>query len=127
MSKDINFSKQGDFLLAQISDVVITLNRAQEILARIGEECSRINCSKVLLDEMSVEKREIPSHKILKLSLEMAKKGLTKIHMAFWCQPHLINKDAKYLSMYTYTNEYVVKHFSKKEEAIAWLDIQRDR
>lgn len=68
MNKDITFTKHNDYLLVCISDNVITVERAQEILARIGEECSSLNYTKALLDEMSVEKREVPPKEIKKLA-----------------------------------------------------------
>jgi len=125
MSKNIEFSKFDDYLMAAIADTVITVKRAQEILARIGVECSSLNCKIVLLDERTVETREVPSHEIMKLSHEMEKLGLDKIYVAFLCQPQLINRDSDLLSLFTYKNEYVVQHFSEKEEAIAWLKTQR--
>ena len=125
MSKRIEFSKFDDYLLATIADKVITVKRAQEILTRIGVECSSLNCKIVLLDERTVETRAVPSHEILKLSHEMEKLGLDIIYMAFWCQPKLINRDSDLLSAFTYKNKYVVQHFSEKEEAIAWLKTQR--
>lgn len=121
MSKDIIFSKQEDYLLASISDVLITPDRAQEILTRISEECSKNNFSKVILDERTVEKREVPPHEIMKLKDLIKKEGLEKIHMAFWCQPHLINDDSKKLSIYTFSKEYIIKHFAEKDMALAWL------
>ena len=60
MNNDITITKHDSYLLACISDKVITVTRAQEILARIGEECSSLNYKKVFLDEMSVERREVP-------------------------------------------------------------------
>ena len=126
MSEKIEFSKFDDYLLATIEDTVITVKRAQEILTRIGVECSSLNCKNVLLDERTVETREVPSHEIMKLSHEMEILGLELIYMAFWCQPQLINRDSDLLSAFTYKNEYVVQHFSEKEEAIAWLKTQRN-
>lgn len=126
MSKSIEFSKFDDYLVATIADTVITVKRAQEILARIGVECSSLNYKIVLLDERTVETREVPSHEIMKLSHEMQKLELDKIYMAFWCQPQLINRDSNLLSLFTFKNEYVVQHFSEKEEAIAWLKTQRN-
>lgn len=125
MSKNIEFSKVDDYLLATIEDTVITVDRAQEILTKIGVECSNLNCSKVLLDETTVESREVPSHDIMKLSQEMKKQGLDKIHMAFLCQPQLVNRDSNLLKLFTFKNEYVIQHFSEKGEAIAWLKSQR--
>jgi hypothetical protein len=121
MSESIEFEKNGDYLLATIPDTVITTQRAQEILTRIGAECSRSNYQKVLLDERSAEKREVPPYEILKLSHHMTDQGLDKIYMAFWCQSHLINDDSNLLSLFTFKNEFVVQHFSEKKEALAWL------
>ena len=122
MTENIKFSKHGDYLLVTISDIMITVERAQEILTRIGVECSSLNSNKVILDERSVKKREVPSHKIMELSQKIKEQGLNKIYMAFWCQSHLINKDSNLLSVFTYDNEYVIQHFSDKEEALAWLN-----
>ena len=123
MSKDIIFSKKDNYLLASISDVLITPDRAQEILSRISEECSKNDFNKVILDERTVERREVPPHEIMKLKDLIEKEGLERIHMAFWCQPHLINSDSEKLSIYTYTEEYIIKHFYEKEKAVAWLNL----
>ncbi len=120
MSKNIIFSKQDNYLLASITDVLITPVRAQEILTRISEECYKNNFNKVILDERTVERREVPPPEILKLK-DVIKKGLERIYIAFWCQPHLINDDSKKLSIYTFTNEYIIKHFAEKDKAVAWL------
>ena len=121
MSKDIIFTKEDNYLLASISDVVITPNRAQEILTRVSEESSKNNLNKVILDERTVEKRDIPPHEIMNLNDLIKKQGPERVYMAFWCQPHLINADSEKLSIYTYKKEYIVKHFSEKDKAIAWL------
>ncbi len=121
MSKDIIFSKQEDYLLASISDVLITPDRAQEILTLIGKECSNNNFNKVILDERTVEKREVPPHEIMNLKDLIKKEGLETIHMAFWCQPHLINDDSKKLSIYTFLKEHIIKHFAERDKAVAWL------
>ena len=126
MTNNINFSKHDDYLLVTISDKIITVNRAKEILSRIGTECSSFNLNKVILDERSVEKREVPSHNIMELSEKIKEQELNKIYMAFWCQPHLINKDSKLLSTFTFSNEYIIQHFSSKEEALAWLNAQHN-
>jgi len=60
MNENITFSKHDEYLLTSIADTVITVERAKEILARIGTECLNLKCNKVLLDERSVEKREVP-------------------------------------------------------------------
>lgn len=123
MTDDIEFviTNEG-YLLTKILDKVITVERAQEILTRIGKECSNRNCNKVILDETTVEKRAVPSHDIMALSKDIKRLGLNKIHIAFWCQSQLINKDSNLLSSFTYNTEYIIRHFSEKEEAVAWLD-----
>jgi len=96
-------------------------DRAKEILTRISEECSKNNFNKVILDERTVEKREVPPHEIMKLKDLIKKEGLEIIRMAFWCQPHLINDDSEKLSIYTFSKEYIIKHFAEKDKAVAWL------
>lgn len=125
MTDDIKFVNENEeYLLTQILDKVITVERAQEILTHIATECSILHCNKVMIDERTVERREVPSHEIMELSQGMKKMGLNKIYIAFWCQPHLINKDSSLLSSFTYNTEYLIKHFSDKTEALDWLDNQ---
>ncbi len=124
MNDGIEFSKHASYLLARISDTVITFQRAQEILKQIGNECSNLKYTKVLLDERTVERREVPSHEIMKLRRDVPKQGHDKVYMAFWCQRKLINNDSRLLSVFTFKNEYIIQHFSGKEEAIEWLDQQ---
>ena len=126
MNENITFTRHDNYLLVSISDKVITVERAQEILARIGEECSNLNYQKVLLDEMSVESRKIPPKEIKKLAFNFKKNNLNKVYMAFLCQPHLVGHDAHLLSLYTYNAEFIVQHFSNRENAIDWLN-QKDR
>ena len=122
MDNHITFTKHNDYLLACISDKVITVERAQEILARISEECSSLNYTKVLLDEMSVEKREVPPKEIKKLAFNFKKNNLNKVYMAFLCQPHLVGYDSHLLSLYTYETEFIIQHFTNKDNAIQWLN-----
>ena len=126
MDKDIRFTKHDNYLLACISDHVITVDRAQKILSRIGDECSRLNYTKVLLDEMSVEKREVPPTEIKKLAFDFKKNKLNKVYMAFLCQPHLIGYDSHLLSLYTYKTEFIIQHFTNKENAIEWLNSKNE-
>jgi len=122
MNENITFTKHDDYLLVSISDKVITVKRAQEILARIGEECSSLDYKKVLLDEMSVERREVPPKEIKKLAFDFRKNKLNKVYMAFLCQPHLVGYDSHLLSLYTYKAEFIIQHFTNKEQAIDWLN-----
>jgi len=122
MNENITFTKYDDYLLVSISDKVITVKRAQEILARIGEECSSLDYKKVLLDEMSVERREVPPKEIKKLAFDFRKNKLNKVYMAFLCQPHLVGYDSHLLSLYTYKAEFIIQHFTNKEQAIDWLN-----
>lgn len=124
MDENITFTKHDDYLLVSITDKVITVQRAQEILARIGEECASLNCNKILLDEMSVEKREVPPNEIKKLAFDLKKNKLNKVYMAFLCQPHLIGYDSHLLSLYTYKTEFIIQHFTNKDEAIGWLNVK---
>ena len=122
MNRNIKFTKNDDHLLVSITDDVITVERAHEILAQIGEECANLNYKKVLLDEMSVERREVHPKEIEKLAFDFEKNKLNKVSIAFLCQPHLVGYDSNLLSLYTYNAEFIVKHFTDKEKAIDWLN-----
>ena len=121
MSDNIRFTELGDFLLVTIQDKIITYDRAQEILARTGKKCANIKCNTVLLDEMSVQKRDVSPKDIEYLALDSVNNNLNKIYMAFLCQPHLMDFDSNMLSLYTSIYEFITQHFSIKEEAITWL------
>ena len=71
MNDNIQFLKLDNYLLATISDTVITTQRAQEILAAIGLECTNHKCNKILLDERSIERREVSSNDIENLAKDM--------------------------------------------------------
>jgi len=122
MNQNITFAKNDDYLLVSITDEVITVERAHEILAQVGEECANLNYKKVLLDEMSVERREVHPKEIEKLAFDFEKNKLNKVSIAFLCQPHLVGYDSNLLSLYTYNAEFIVKHFTDKEKAIDWLN-----
>ena len=122
MSENITFTRLQDYLLASISDRVITVERAQEILARIGKACSSLGYKKVLLDETTVEKRMVAPKEIKTLAFDLNKNNLDKIYMAFLCQSHLVDYDSHLLSLYTYKAEFVIRHFSDREKAVAWLE-----
>ena len=121
MYENITFTSQDDYLLVSITDRVITYERAQEILARIGEECASLSCKKVLLDELSVERREVPPNQIKQLAFDLKKNKLNKVYIAFLCQPHLVGYDSHLLSLYTYMTEFIIQHFTSKDEALDWL------
>ena len=124
MNDIIEFSKQDDYLLATILDTVITTQRAQEILTAIGTECSNQSCNKILLDERTIEKREVSPDEIENLAEDIEKNKLNKVFMAFLCQPHLINVDSNLLSLYSELNEFVIKYFADTDKAVAWLNKQ---
>lgn len=121
MYENITFTCQDDYLFVRIPDKVITFERAQEILARIGEECFSLNCKKVLLDEMSVERRDVPPNQIKQLAFDHKKNKLNKVYIAFLCQPHMVGYDSHLLSLYTYMAEFIIQHFTNKDEALDWL------
>lgn len=121
MSDKVEVVKKSDYILVTITDTVITKDRALEIINIIAEQCIRHKCNKILLDERSVESRQVSPVEILKLSIEMAKKGLHKIYIAFWCKRVLIDKDSNLLRLFTHTNEYVIQYFTEHNKAIAWL------
>ena len=122
MNDEITFTCLDDYLYVSITDTVITAERARDILARIGEECADLKCKKVLLDELSVERREVDQKEIEKLAFDFKKNKLDKVYMAFLCHPDLVGFDSNLLSLYTYKAEFIIRHFSDKEEAVEWLN-----
>lgn len=121
MTGNVGIEKKDDYLLVTIQDNVITKKRASEILGFISEQSNKLKCNKILLDERTVESRDVTTDDILKLSIDMTKKGPDKIYIAFLCNRNLINKDTKLLRMFTYTNEFVLQYFTEQNEAVAWL------
>ena len=121
MTAEIKIENREDYILVTIDDKVITANRAHEILNLIGEESIKVNCNKVLLDERSVERRDVPSPEVLKLSQNMTNRGFDKIHIAFLCKNELIDRDAELLRIFTYKNEYLIQYFSDSHAASSWL------
>ena len=124
MTNNIKFEKHPDYLMVSISDTTMNMKRGQEILSNIDVECSNYSYKKVLLDERTVEKREVSSNEILEISKDIAQKKLGKIFMAFWCKPELIDRNADLLSTYTFKNKYFIRHFSDKDDAVNWLNEQ---
>ncbi len=121
MTDQFDFEKKDGYLLVTISDTVITPERAHEVLELIGDECGRLNCNKVLLDERTVQRRDVPRPEILKLGKDFPAKALNKVNIAFLCKKHLIDEDAKLLRIFSFANEYLIKHFADIDEAINWL------
>ena len=121
MTDKIKIEKTEDYILVTIPDKVITPKRAQEILNLIGEESIKFHCNKILLDERTVERRDVPSTEIMQLSVDLTKSGSNKIYIAFLCDSTLIDRDTELLRLFTYKNEYLIQHFSASNAAIAWL------
>jgi len=121
MTGNIKFENKDDYLLVTISDTVITLDRANEILSQISKQSLKQGCNRVILDERTVETRDVTTADILKISSDIVNKNLHKIYIAFWCNNKLINKDAKLLRMFTYQNEFLIQHFTDFNEAIEWI------
>ena len=124
MQDKVQIEKKDGYILVTLSDTVITKSRALEILNLIAEKSATFDCNKVLLDERSVQSREVTSAEILKLSIHMAKKGLHKINIAFWCKSKLIDRDSNLLRLFTFTNEYMIQYFTERNEALAWLEVE---
>ena len=121
MTGNIEFENKEDYILATIPDTVITLDRANEILSQILEQSINLECNKVILDERTVETRDVTTADILKISSDMTNKEQHKIYIAFLCNKKLINKDTKLLRMFTYKNEFLIQYFTDFNEAREWL------
>ena len=116
MAIEFEFFEKDAYLVATISDTTITLQRAESILDAIDAECQKANCQKVLLNELTLETREIASHELRKVF-----EKLPNIRMAFLCKPQMIDIKAKLLSAFTFTEGYGAKHFTDEVKAIQWL------
>jgi len=116
MSIEFEFFEKDAYLVATISDTAINLQRARSILDAIDAECQKISCRKVLLNELTLEKRKIASYELRKVCAKMP-----NIRMAFLCKPQLIDIKAKLLSAFTFNHGYGARHFTNEAQAIKWL------
>ena len=116
MSIKFRIIENGSYLLATITETVITVEVAKSILKSIGDECRKLNCRKVLVNELTVEKREVASHELSEIGA-----CISGIRIGFLCTPALMDKRARLLAAITFSEKYVVRHFSVEDEAIDWL------
>lgn len=116
MTIEFEHFEKDAYLVATISDTTINLQRAESILEAINAECQKTNLRKVLLNELTLEKRKIASHDLHKVSEKMP-----GIRLAFLCKPHMIDIKAKLLGAFTFTEAYRAKHFTDEAKAIQWL------
>ena len=116
MTIKFEYFEKDSFLLATIPDHSIDLQRAQSIIRSINEECKKLNCSKVLLNELSLKNRKIDNHELRELCELMP-----NVRMAFLSQPELIDKKARLFSALSFSDEYIARHFSIKADAVMWL------
>ncbi|HEY5774856.1 MAG TPA: hypothetical protein VIS57_02120 [Xanthomonadales bacterium] len=107
---------RNSYLVATISDTTLCTQRAKSILNAIGSECQKSGYCKALLNELTLEKRNIANHEIRGLSEHMP-----DIYLACLCKPELIDNTSKLFSAFTFTNRYTVKYFSIESEAVTWL------
>ncbi len=116
MNIEFQFIEKDDYLLATIPDKTINPQRARSIFKSIDAECQKLNCRKVLLNELMLEERKIQNHELRNIS-----ENMPNIRLAFLCKPELIDDKTKLLSVFTFADEYVAKHFTEEAEAIRWL------
>jgi hypothetical protein len=116
MTIEFEHFEKDAYLVATISDTTINLQRAESILDAIDAECQKANCQKVLLNELTLEKRKIASYELRQVS-----EKLPNVRLAFLCKPQLVDIKAKLLSAFTFTEGYRAKHFTEEAKAIQWL------
>ena len=116
MSIEFSFIENRSYVLATITETVITVEGAKSILKSISDEGKKHKCSRVLLNELAVEKREIASHELRDIS-----NCISGIRIGFLCKAELMDKNSRLLAAITFGEGYTVKHFSVEEEAIEWL------
>ena len=117
MEIDFKYFEKDAYLVATISDITINLQRAKSILESIDAECQKVDCRKVLLNELTLKQRKVASYELLKISEKMS-----NIRLAFLCKPELIDMKAKLLSALTFTEEYGARHFTEEVKAVQWLN-----
>ncbi len=110
------YVERDAYLVATISDRTINPQRAIAILKLIDSECRKCKCRKVLLNESTVEKRDIANHEIHSIS-----KNMPDIHLACLCKPELIDEKSELFNAFTFTDGYIARHFSVEGDALAWL------
>jgi len=116
MNIDLKFTDKRAYLLVTIADTAITVQRAISNFKSINDQCVKVNCRKVLLNALTVEKREIENYEIREVG-----KHIQNIRIAFLCKPELIDQSARLLGAITFSNGYKVKHFISEDEAANWL------
>jgi len=116
MTLDFEFIDTHDYLVATLPDTTINSQRARAVFESIHGLCRQYNCRKVLLNELALESRKIPSHELRGIT-----ELLADIQLALLCRPELIDGHARLLSAMTFTDDYKVKHFSVEHEAVDWL------
>ena len=109
--------EKDNYLLATIPDHSIDSQRAQSIITAINEKCNKLNCRKVLLNELSLKSRKIDNHELREIC-----ELLPNIRLAFLCQPELIDKKARLLSALSFSGEYLARHFDLENDAVMWLN-----
>lgn len=116
MTLEFEFINKHEYLVATLPDTTINSQRARAIFRSIHGLCRQYNCRKVLLNELALESRTIPSHELRGISEIIA-----DLHLACLCRPELIDSHARLLSAMTFADDYRVKHFSVEDEAVDWL------
>jgi hypothetical protein len=116
MTTLFEFNDKGSYLVATISDTALNTQRAKSILKSVGSECQKHDCRKVLVNELTVENRNIATHEIRGISEHMP-----DIYLAFLCKPELIDDASKLFCAFTFTNQYKARYFSAENEAVKWL------
>jgi len=116
MTLEFEFVDKHKYLVATLPDTTINSQRARTVFESIHGLCRQYNCRKVLLNELALESRKIPSHELRGISELIA-----DIHLALVCRPELIDNHAMLLSAMTFADDYRVKHFSAENEAVDWL------
>jgi len=116
MNIEHKFIDETPYLLVTISDTVITPQHAISNFKFINDECQKANCRKVLLNALTVEKRDISNHEIREIGEQIG-----NIQLALYCKPELLDQAARLLSAVTYSDGYIVKHFGAEDEAKNWL------
>ena len=116
MNTKVKLFNKKKYVLVTLTETVITLELSKRIFKSIRGACEKFNCQKVLLNGLTLEKRELANHQLREIA-EM----YPNIKIAFLCRPELIDKQAAFFSAVTYSEGYMTTYFSVKVQALDWL------
>lgn len=119
MNPELKLFNKEKYVSVTLTETVMTIDLSKTIFKLIHDGCESYNCNKVLLNGLTLEKRELANHQLREIA-----EFYLKTKIAFLCRPELIDKQAAFFSAVTYSEGYMTKYFSVKAQALNWLTSQ---